>query len=125
MNKIEKISMLIEEDYILGLSLVRNVNEYDSSLEHLEYYDMDEFNSYTEFMTHDELVRRIYYGKGFNPRDTFFRFDGYENLESCSQWKVKKEILDSKEEIADRVLELWGLQYFNIYEEKVIEILEN
>lgn len=125
MNKIEKISMLIEKDYILGLSLVRSVNQFDGSLEYLEYYDMDEFNSYTEFMAHDELARRIFYGKGFNPRDAFFRFDGYENLESCSQWAIEKEILDNKEEIADRVIELWGLKYFDIYEDNVIEILEN
>ena len=38
---------------------------------------------------------------------------------------VEKEILDSKEEIADRVVELWGQRYFDIYEDSVIEILEN
>ncbi len=124
MNKLERIANLIERDYILGLSLVREVNSYDGSLEHLEFLEMDEFNSYTEYIDHHEIARKIFYGKGFNPRDTFFKFDGYENLESVSEWKVKKEIMDSKEEIAKRVIELWGERYFDICEEDVIEILE-
>ncbi len=124
MNKLERIANLIERDYILGLSLVRTINSYDGSLEYLEFLEMDEFDSYTEYIDHYEIAKKIFYGKGFNPRDTFFKFDGYENLESMSEWKVKKEIMDSKEEIAKRVIELWGERYFDICEDDVIEILE-
>ena len=123
-DKINRIMGLIEKDYILGLSLVRSVNSYDGSLEHLEFYDMEEFNSYTEYINHLDLVSKIYYGKGFNPRDAFFKFDGYENLQSCSQWEAKNRIINHKEEIAQKVIELWGYRYFDICEDDIIEILE-
>ena len=123
-DKINRIMGLIEKDYILGLSLVRSVNSYDGSLEHLEFYDMEEFNSYTEYIDHLDLASKIYYGKGFNPRDMFFRFDSYENLESCSQWEVKKKIINYKEDISLRVVELWGERFFTLWEDDVIEILE-
>ena len=125
MNKIERIMELIEKDYITGLSLIRSINSYNGELDHMEYLDMDEFNSYTEYIDHLDIAQKIFYGKGFNPRDAFFRFDGYENLESCSEWKVKKEIIDSKEEIAEILIRLWGERYFSICEDDVIEILEN
>ena len=124
MNKKNKIMDLIEKDYIVGLSLVRSINSYNGELEHMEYLDMDEFNSYTEYIDRHEIARKIFYGKGFNPNDTFFKFDGYENLESCSQWQVKKEILDSKEEIAEILIRLWGERFFDISEDEIIEILD-
>ena len=124
MNKIERISMLIEKDYILGLSLVRSINSYNGELEHMEYLDMDEFNSYTEYINHLEIAQKIFYGKGFNPRDSFFKFDGYQNLESVSEWRVKKEIIDNRKEIAEILIRLWGERFFTLWEDDVIGILE-
>lgn len=124
MNKIERISMLIEKDYILGLSLVRSINSYNGELEHMEYLDMDEFNSYTEYIDHHEIAKKIFYGKGFNPRDSFFKFDGYQNLESVSEWRVKKEIIDNRKEIAEILIRLWGERFFTLWEDEVIGILE-
>ncbi len=123
-SKINRIMEEIQKDYILGLSLVRSINSYNGELEHLEYLDMDDFNSYTEYIDHLDIAQKIFYGKGFNPRDEFFKFDGYENLESCSQWKVKKEITDAKEEIAEILIRLWGERFFTLWEDSIIEILE-
>ncbi len=124
MNKKNKIMDLIEKDYIVGLSLVRSINSYNGELEHMEYLDMDEFNSYTEYIDHHDIAKKIFYGKGFNPRDMFFKFDGYENLESCSEWKVKKEIVESREEIAEILIRLWGERFFTLWEDEIIEILD-
>ena len=123
-SKINRIMDLIEKDYILGISLVRSINSYNGEFEHMEYLEMDEFDSYTEYINHHEIAQKIFYGKGFNPRDTFFKFDSYENLESVSEWEVKKEIIDNRKEIAEILIRLWGERFFTLWEYEVIEILE-
>lgn len=44
-------------------------------------YFMEDFDRICGSMTPTDLANRIFYGK-FNPNDTYFIFNGYENLES-------------------------------------------
>lgn len=73
------------KEYLENLSdyeLVALWNEYRRG----QYYDgdiycMDEFDEICGSMNPSDLACKIFYGK-FNPNDTYFIFNGYENLES-------------------------------------------
>ena len=45
-----------------------------------EVFLMYEFDDIMEARTPTEIVNKVFYGKGFSPRDTYFAFDGYDNL---------------------------------------------
>ena len=47
-----------------------------------------------------EIALRIFFGD-FNPNDDFFRFNGYANLESLSEYDLENELIDYENEIIE------------------------
>lgn len=82
-------------------NVVREVNGWDSSLEHLayEYNDEEFFNVFFEGKPM-EAVRAVFYGD-YRYTDDYVKFDGYGNLESASEYKVEEELKENIEEIMD------------------------
>ncbi|XAG96883.1 hypothetical protein U7128_000233 [Bacillus phage KKP_4050] len=82
-------------------NVVREINTWDSSLEHLDYEYNDEefFNVFFEGKPM-EAVRAVFYGD-YRYMDDYVKFDGYGNLESASEYQVEKELKESIDEIMD------------------------
>ena len=86
--------------------LVLEINSYDGSLYYLEVYSFDEDFFELFFKSPIEVSRATYFGKIGNWNDEYIRFNGYGNLESLNQWEREAELLDCKDEIIERALEL-------------------
>lgn len=75
------------KDFLTGqthdhiLDIVREINGWDGQLEHLTWYDMDEFNELTNGMEPWDIARAVFFGE-FNPTYDYWRFNAYGNLES-------------------------------------------
>ena len=85
--------------------IVSQINSYDSSLQHLEFLDMEEFDMYLDGLTPTDIANKIFFGD-FNPNHEYFRFNVYENLESFDEWELNKELFDNIDEIIERIVDL-------------------
>ena len=119
MKKLE--SYLLDNMDVTGY-MVREINAWGGCLEHLEYFDMEEFDLVLEGYTPSEVANRIFYGD-FNPNDEYFRFNAYANLESANEWDIEEEYRDYISEIASYIVEY--KDNIDIYDEGLQEILDN
>lgn len=85
--------------------VVSQINSYDSSLQHLEFLDMEDLDMYLDGLTPTDIANKIFFGD-FNPNHEYFRFNGYENLESLDEWELNKELFDNIDEIIERIIDL-------------------
>ncbi len=86
--------------------LVYAINSYDGSLPYLEFfYNDDEFFNVFFGINTMEAVRAVCFGD-YNYNDDYVRFNGYNNLESASQYEVMMEYDLCKEDIADKIMEM-------------------
>ena len=119
MKKLE--SYLLDNMDVTGY-MVREINAWGGYLEHLEYFDMEEFDLVLEGYTPSEVANRIFYGS-FNPNDEYFRFNAYGNLESANEWEIVEEYRDYISEIASYIVEY--KDNIDINDEGLQEILDN
>ena len=85
--------------------IVSQINSYDSSLQHLEFLDMEDLDMYLDGLTPTDIANKIFFGD-FNPNHEYFRFNGYENLESFDEWELNKELFNNINEIIRRIIDL-------------------
>ena len=85
--------------------IVSRINSYDSSLQHLEFLDMEDLDMYLDGLTPTDIANKIFFGD-FNPNHEYFKFNGYENLESFDEWELNKELLNNIDEIIERIVDL-------------------
>ena len=85
--------------------IVSQINSYDSSLQHLEFLYMEDLDMYLDGLTPTDIANKIFFGD-FNPNHEYFRFNGYENLESFNEWELNKELFDNIDEIIERIIDL-------------------
>ena len=123
-KKMETLKGLILNDVSIGIGLVNDINSWDFSLEHLQVYQMEDFNEIMEGYEPLEIANRIYFGD-FNPNHEYFRFNGYANLESLDKYDLEDEIKDYSSEIARRTVELYEEGKLNYLQDEVMEILED
>ena len=88
--------------------MVQEINAYNGSMENLDIFEMDMFDEIMNGFEPMEIALKTYYGD-FNPNDEYFRFNGYANLESLSEYDLENELLDYENEIIE--------EYNNIKEE--------
>ncbi|QZA69798.1 hypothetical protein 043JT007_280 [Bacillus phage 043JT007] len=81
--------------------VVREVNSWNSGLDHLDYQHNDEdfFNTYFEGEPM-KAVRAAVYGD-YNYTDDYVKFDGYGNLVSVSAYDMEEELKENIDEIID------------------------
>lgn len=81
--------------------VVREVNSWNSGLEHLDYQYNDEefFNVFFEGKPM-EAVRAAIYGD-YRYTDDYVKFNGYGNLVSVSEYDMEEELKENIEEIMD------------------------
>lgn len=108
MTREEAIRKYINEcDTDTLLSVVTDVNSYDGYFDWLNWFDMEELDMYLEGYTPTEIAQKCQFGD-FNINDEYFRFDGYENLESCNDYDWDRQLDDSRDEIAEYLLDFKG-----------------
>ena len=82
------------------LSLVRDINGYDGSLESLEWFEMEyEFDDLLSGMSPWDIARAVAYGD-FAPGHDYWRWNAYGNLES-TDWLDYDE--SDKDEIINAI----------------------
>ena len=100
--------------------IVAELNSWDGSLEHLDFLDMEELDTYLEGLTPTEILNKMYYGD-FNPNHEYFQFNGYENLVSFNDWDVEEYFKTYIDDIVEALIE----NYTHIYiPDELLEILE-
>ena len=118
----EKLQGLLLEDTGYLMTIVEELNNWNSDLDYLRVYENDEefFEMFFEGTHPMELVRMTYYGD-YKFTDQYVRFNGYGNLESLNNFEYKEELKDNIEEILDELME----NYNNIYLPAEIEEIFN
>ena len=108
----EKLQGLLLGDSDYLMTIVEELNNWNSDLDYLRVYENDEefFEMFFEGTHPMELVRMTYYGD-YKFTDQYVRFNGYGNLESLDNFEYKEELKDNIEEILDELME----NYNNIY----------
>lgn len=86
-------------------NMASEVNGWDGSLENLEYYEMDQFNELMSGQDPEFIAHRIFFGN-FNPTHDYFRFDGYGNIETISNWELERVMEDWADDIVVAYREL-------------------
>ena len=81
--------------------MASEVNGWDGSLYHLDFYEMNQFNELMHGHEPEFIAHRIHFGD-FNPMDDYFSFDGYGNLISLSSYDLEEELSDNIIEIVER-----------------------
>ena len=102
---ITKIKIYFNANKTELFEVVSQINSYDSSLQHLEFLDMEDLDMYLDGLTPTDIANKIFFGD-FNPNHEYFRFNGYENLESFDEWELNKELFDNIDEIIERIIDL-------------------
>ena len=121
MNKLNKVLEIVNSDMLM--EMVQEVNSWDSSLDWLEYIDMDLFDDYASNLSPTDLANRIHFGD-FNPNDDYFNFNAYANLVSWSQWEYEAELTTYKYEIVDRFIELYEDGHVETTCQEILDILD-
>ena len=100
MTKTEMIKDLLENMSKSKLYII--ANEYFDKAEYYDdrIYDMDEFDEIMSGMSPSDIATKIFYGD-FRPNDNYFKFDGYDNLQSFDYISDEVDL----EEIADYIVD--------------------
>ena len=99
--------------------LVSIINSYDGSLSEIEFfYNEEEFFDIFFGINTIDAVRAVCYGD-YKFEDEFVMFNAYENLESFNRYEVMNEYRLFKDEIADKIMELYDACdiYLDLHEE--------
>ena len=94
--------LLNNEDKLLDV--VQELNSWNGSLEHLQFYENDEYTINELFPNSYEMARSITYGD-YNFNDDYFKFDGYGNIETYDQYEMVQEHKDYIDDIVDSLKE--------------------
>ena len=121
-KKIENLLNIVDAEALY--EMVCEVNNWNNSLEYLNYIYMEDFNDYMNNLEPIELAERIYFCN-FNPNDDYFNFNGYGNLISYSQWEMEKELIENKEDIIKLFTELYIEGHIDIWNDEIKTILDN
>ena len=95
------------ENFDMTFNFIQIINSYDGSLSEIEYfYNEDEFFEIFFGINTMEAVKAICFGD-YRYNDEFVRFNAYNNLESANKYEVMLDYNMYKEEIADKLIELY------------------
>lgn len=97
--KREELKKYLENNFEVLEGLVMELNSWNNCLEYLEFWENEE-DTLQELFGNDlmRFVQSIKYGD-YDINDSYFKFNGYGNLDSYSYKEMKEEIIDSIEEI--------------------------
>ena len=86
--------------------MVREMNGWDESFDHLAVYENDDVFLQIFFENRVvDAVRAVSYGD-YNYMDEYVRFDGYGNIESLTECEWHRELEDEADDIVEQYLEM-------------------
>ena len=100
------IKKTIIENYIVGLDayeihdILCNIASYDGTFMDIIWHHMDELNDVLSDKSPLDVLEMAHFGN-FNPTDTWFRLDGYENLESRDDCGMRRDVFVFIDELVD------------------------
>ena len=81
-------------------TMVIDINSHNGEFDHLEYYDMADFNEIVKYHFMEDgdpdffrSVCAMHFGD-FNPMHDYFKMDGSLNLESVNEWELQARLQD-------------------------------
>lgn len=90
----EIIEAYIDEELEVDIDLLADYNEYLSENGYETYFtDLDEVLA---GCTPLEIIQKTYFGN-FNYADDYFKFNGYANIDSFSEYQVVEEMKSDRE----------------------------
>lgn len=120
----EKLFDLFNEENIEGIkNLIQEINNWNGSLDYLEYFENDESFFKDYFSDVFEAVRATQYGE-YSFSDEYVHFNAYGNLDSCSEWELEEEITNNLSEIFDIMLEELDNIDISCLSDEFVEALE-
>jgi len=91
-------------------NMVNEVNSENGDLEQYQVHDFDEYTINELFSNPFEALRSATFGEvSFN--DEYFRFNGYGNIETVSEYSLNQEL----EEDEDNIIKTWLETCFDEY----------
>ena len=111
---------LLENEKELTL-VVSRLNAYNGSLDYMDFWSNDPYTINEIFPSAYELAERIQYGD-YNINDDYFKFDGYGNMVSYSEYEMIQEMKEEIEVIIEMLLEYYHEIYINT---ELTELIEN
>ena len=93
-NTLIEVGEIFEDNPLMLEDMISEVVlEHDDELAHLLYTPMELLNDELEHLEPIEILNKMHFGE-FNPTHDYFKFDGYMNLESISEWEYEKILED-------------------------------
>ncbi len=86
------------------IQLVDMLDSY-SGMDGLAAYNMDDMDEIMYGERPSEVALLIFHGKGFNPINDYFRFDGCGNLESFDKEDYIQEIKDCMDDVVSTLMD--------------------
>ena len=120
-KKLNNLLNIVNSDMLMDMT--REINNFDSSLDYLDFIDMEFLENYLSVIPVLDITNKIYYGD-FNPNDSYFMFNAYGNLITYSEYEVEQELESYKEEIIKRFIELYEEEHIDSYYQEVLDILD-
>ena len=106
MMTLEMVKKYVAENVDLQ-GLVNEINSYNGDLEHLEFYENDEYFFELFFNNNPmEAVRACFYGD-YHYMDAYVRINAYGNLETISEYRLSELLEESIDEIVDSLVNCW------------------
>lgn len=92
----EVIDAFIDEAVEVTIDMLSDYNEYLSENGFETYFPMEELNDVLAGFTPMEIVQKTYFGN-FNYSDEYCAYNGYENIDSFSEYQLVEEMKENRE----------------------------
>ena len=100
--------------------VVQELNAWNGAFENLEFYENDSYTINELFATPYDFAEKCAYGD-YNINDDYLKFDGYGNLETCTEQEMIQEMKDNIDDIVDVLKD----EYTNIdIDDKLKDLIE-
>jgi hypothetical protein len=101
--------------------VVAELNSWNGSLDNLEFYSNDEYTINEIFATPYDFAEKCAYGD-YNINDEYLRFDGYGNIETCTE----QEMIQDMKDCIDDIIDVLENEYNNIdIDDKLLDLIES
>ena len=110
--------LLNNEDKLLDV--VQELNCWNGSFEDLYFYENDKYVIDELFPSAYDFAEKCAYGD-YNINDDYFKFDGYGNIETCTEQEMIQDMKDSIDDIIDVLKD----EYTNLdIDDELINLIE-
>ena len=100
--------------------VVQEINSWNGALDHLNFYENDEYTINELFSSPYEFAQSSSYGD-YNINDDYFKFNGYGHIDSYDEYEIIQEMKDDIDNIVDVLKD----EYTNIdIDDELINLIE-